>query len=253
MGFEGLEIRLRQGKLPFQTGNLPLQPFPLPKCLLQLPQLLFRLGQKPRLIEAAFVFQLLELPGEGRLVNPLVAGGDQGVEPGPQSLALGHGHLLLPDKPGPAEYLPLHPQKGLAAVVRRQLRHRQPGLRLVGPEDPHGDAALGGPLQGDASAVPVESHGAGHGASGPGGIALLGGKGLPCGFGPGIQAIEHGKQEGAPGALAPFVLPGEDIEPRGEFQGPVLQRSEGRRHGFNSHGSATSSPSKSLAASSAAR
>ena len=47
------------------------------------------------------------------------------------------------------------PQQQLAAVGPVQFRHRQTGGRLIGPEFPQGDSALGGALDGDVPSVPA--------------------------------------------------------------------------------------------------
>src|SRR5699024_8173498 len=72
---------------------------------------------------------------------------------------------------------------------------------------------------------------------------FLVGKGGFCGLGPGVQTVEHGKKECTPGALAPLIGGGYNIEARLQGEGFILELSEGGGHFVDSH-KLTSLPSK---------
>ena len=233
----------------FQPGTAVLQDRQPLQSILQLGQLGLGLGDQP----LAAVFQVLQAVRQDLGIPGVVAGGHQIRQTGPQELTLEIRQIRLADKARPAEDLPLHPQDLLAAVLGRQLRNRQSGGRFIGPEFSQGNTASGAALYGDVPALPVQVDPTGHGLPGPGGVVVFGSQAVFCGFGPGIQAIEHGQQEGAPGALAPFVGCGKYVQPRLQPKGLPLQLAEGGGHGIDSHGSATSSPSRIFRDSSAAR
>ena len=185
----------------FQLGELPLQ----------LLQLSLRLGKQTGLIISALIAQVFQLSRQPVCRAAFVAGSDQGVEPTPQSLVLGHRQVGKTDEARPAVHRLLHAQKHGSAVGGVQLLHRKAGSGFVSPEFSQGHPPLGAALDGDVPSVPVQVNPAGHGAARPGLIPLLVRQSRLRALDPGIQAVEHGKQEGAPGALAPLVGGGDDI------------------------------------------
>ena len=202
---------------------------------------------------AAPVSQLLQGSCQTLGIAAFVSGGHQGIESAAQILVRRHRQIAEADEAGSAVDILLHPQQGLPTVGGGQLRDGNAGTRFIRPEFPQRDPALGGPLDGDVPALPMDIHPACHGASRPGSIVLLVGKGCLGALGPGIQAVEHGRQEGAPGTFAPLVGGMEDIQPRLQLQGLMLQLAEGGCHPVNSHGRATSLPASSFREISAAR
>src|SRR5699024_8761136 len=52
----------------------------------------------------------------------------------------------------------------------------------------------------------------------------------------GIHAVEHGREEGRPGALARAVGKDEAVEPVGKLQHRAVQAAEGGLHAQNHHG-----------------
>ena len=232
--------------------RLDVQRFQLGELLIQLLQLGLRLGKQTGFVVAAFVPQILQLIRQPIRRAAFVAGGDEGVEPAPQSLVLGHGQVGKADEARPAVHRLLHAQKPRPAVGGIQLLHGKAGGSLVGLEFSQGHPPLGAALDGDVPAVPVQVDPAGHGASGPGLVALLVRKSRLCALGPGVQAVEHGKQKGAPGAFAPLVGGSDDIQAWLQGQCLMLQLAEGGRHFVNSH-SLTSLPSRIFREISAAR
>ena len=201
----------RKGALHFI--QLDFQGPQLVQGVFQVGALLLGLGQQTGAVVAAAVFQLPQSLFQPGPVAAFVPGGDQGVEPAAQGVVLGHRQLGLADEAGPLEHAALHPQKKLAAVGSVQLRHLHAGVGLIGPEGAQGDTALGGPLNGDVPALPVQVDPPGHGASRPGGVALLVRQTGAGGLGPGVQPVEHGQQKGAPGAFAPFVGGMDHVQP----------------------------------------
>ena len=120
----------------------------------------------------------------------------------------------MTDEACPAEHRLLHTQQHLAAVGRRQFGHGQARFRFIGPELPQGHPALGPALDGDVPAVPVQVDAALHGTARPGRVVLLVCQRRPGGLGPGVQAVKHGDEKGAPGAFAPLIGGGDDVQPR---------------------------------------
>ncbi len=240
------------GQLHFQLPALTVQSLQFLQPGLQSVPLRFLLGQQAAFVVAAAVFQLLQAVRQPVGVPAFVPGGDQGVQPTAQGLVLGHRQIGMADEARPAEHRLLHAQEHLAAVGRGQLRHWQAGGRFKGGKLPQGHPAAGGAEDGDVPALPVQIDPPLHGAARPGSVTLLVRQGVFGGFGPGVQAVEHGHQEGAPGALAPLVGSGEDVQPRLQGQRLMLQLAEGGRHLVNSH-SRTSLPLRILREISAAR
>ena len=117
-------------------------------------------------------------------------------------------------------------------------------MGLVCPEDTKDAAALCTALNGNVPVVPAKLHSSGHGATGPGGVTLFIGQGSLGGVHSGLNAVEHGYQEGAPGAFAPFVGGFDDVKTRLQDQGLVFQFAKGGGHGIDPHGSFTSRFSK---------
>src|SRR5699024_6537449 len=56
----------------------------------------------------------------------------------------------------------------------------------------------------------------------------------------GVDAVEHGPQEGRPGGLAPLVGGLDDIQPLLQLQLPVIQAAEGGFHTNDFHGQGSS-------------
>ena len=160
-----------------------------------------------------------------------------------QGIILCHRQIGKAQKARPGKYTALHPQQHLTTVGSGQFRNLQSGIGFIGPEHPHRRSALTAALNGDIPALPVQFHPSRHGTAGPGGEALLIRKGSFGCFSPGIQPVEHGHQKGAPCGFAPFIGSLDDIQPRLERQGFVLQLAEGGSHGIDLHGRRTSCPS----------
>ena len=233
-------IQLLQPSLDFFNAllhffALGLQRFHLRQFFFQSIPLHFRLGQQAGAIIPAPVFQFLQLHRQPVGSAAFISGGDQCIEPPAQGFILGHRQICLADESGPAEHCLLHPQQHLTAVCRCQFIHRQTCCRFVSPEFSQRNPPLGGPFNGDIPALPVQVNPAGHGTSGPGGIVVLVGQGVFCGLGPGIHAVEHGNQKGAPGAFSPLIGCGDDIQSRLQGQALVFQLAEGSRHFIDSH------------------
>ena len=170
LGGVGLRAGIAQGLGVIAQGILPgrhlaLTDTKLPCLLFQSRQriqllhegfqLLLGLGQEAGSVVAAAVFQLPQGAAQLIRVPAFIPGGDQGVEPPPQGFILGHGQIRKPDKACPGKDASLHPQQPLAAVCPIQLRHRQPGRCLIGPELAQRDPPLGGAFNGNVPALPV--------------------------------------------------------------------------------------------------
>ena len=225
----------RLGIQAVQFVDLSLQGIPLRLCL----------GEQSAAVIAAAVFQVLQLRRQPVSGAAFISGGHQRVQAAAQSLVLGHRQVRVADESRPAEHRLLHAQQHLAAVGRCQLAHGQARFRFIGPELSQWHPALGPALDGDVPAVPAQIDAALHGAAGPGSVVLLVCQRRPGGLGPGVQAIEHGDEKGAPGAFAPFVGGGDDIQPRLQGQRLMLQLAEGGGHSVNFH-SVTSRPASSF-------
>ena len=211
------------------------------------------LGKQSRFVVLTLVFQLFQLFCQPFGIPRIITGGHQGGESCPKRFASRYRQIRLTNKACSAEHLPFHPQKLQTAVFPGQFRNCQAGFRFICLKHAHRHSAAGSAFQSQIPSVPVDFHSAGHGRAGPGRIVLLI---RQTGFGglcPGIQAVEHGQKKGAPGALSPLVFTGNHVEPRFQGQRLMLQLSEGGRHGIYDHGSSTSSPSRILRDSSAAR
>ena len=232
--------------------RLNIQRFQLCQLLLQLLQLSLRLGKQTGLIISALIAQILQLSRQPVCRAAFVAGGDESVKSAPQSLVLGHRQVGKADEARPAVHRLLHTQKHGSAVGGVQLLNRKARSGFVSPEFSQGHPPLGAALDGDVPAAPVQVNPAGHGAARPGLIPLLVRQSRLCALDPGIQAVEHGQQEGTPGAFAPLVGGGDDVQTRLQSQSLVLQLAEGSRHFVNSHRT-TSLPSRIFREISAAR
>ena len=191
--------------------RLNVQRFQLGELLLQLLQLSLRLGKQTGFIISALIAQVFQLRRQPVCRAAFIAGGDESVEPAPQSLVLGHGQVGKADEARPAVHRLLHPQKHGSAVGGGQLLNRKTRKGFIGPELPQGHPPLGAALDGNVPAVPVQVNPAGHGAARPGLIPLLVRQSRLCALDPGVQAVEHGQQEGTPGAFAPLVGGGNDV------------------------------------------
>ena len=205
----------------------------------------FQLGKKAAFVVAAAVFQIPEVFCQPIACAAFVTGGHKVIQAAAEGFILGDGQVRLTDKPRPAEHRLLHAQQLLAAVCRRQLRDGQSGIGFVGIEFAQGNSALGAALDGDVPAVPIQVNAPRHGVARPGSVALLVGEGGFRGFCPGVQTVEHGREKGAPGAFAPFVGGGEDVQTRLKGQLRAFQLAEGGRHFVDFH-SVTSRPSSSF-------
>ena len=212
----------------------------------QLLEPAFRLRQQTGAVVAAFVFQLLESLFQPLSVPGFIPGGHQLVETAAQSLVLGHRKIGKPYEAGAVKDTLLCPQKHLTAARGGKLRHCKAGFGFIGAEIPQGGAAFGFPLNGDVPPLPVQVDAAGHGNPRPGLVSLLVRQPVFGGFCPGVQPVEHGAEEGAPGGFAPFVGGVEDVQSRLQLQHGVLQLAEGGDHFVNSHGRRTSFPASSF-------
>ena len=248
---QGGQVNL-QGLLPAVQGPKPLlQPGGLDVQLLQSLQLTAaglqlpaRLGQQAGLVVPAFVFQLPQAGSQGGAGGTVVSCGDQPVQPVAQGLVPAYGQVPALQEAGALVYAALHAQQNLPAPVRRQLRDGETGFRLEGAKVAHGNAPLGLPLDGNAAILPQHLHRALHGLSGPGLVPLLVRQLALAGPLPGVDSVEHGQKEGAPGAFSPLVGGGDEIQPGGKGQGLSVQLPEGGGHGAEDHGSVTSCPSR---------
>ena len=106
--------------------RLNIQRFQLGELLLQLLQLSLRLGKQTGLIISALIAQVFQLSRQPVCCATFVAGSDQGVEPTPQSLVLGHRQVGKTDEARPAVHRLLHAQKHGSAVGGVQLLHGKP-------------------------------------------------------------------------------------------------------------------------------
>ena len=104
--------------------RLNVQRFQLGELLLQLLRLSLRLGKQTGLIISALIAQVFQLSRQPVCRAAFVAGGDQGVEPAPQSLVLGHRQVGKTDEARPAVHRLLHAQKHGSAVGGVQLLNR---------------------------------------------------------------------------------------------------------------------------------
>ena len=245
MGVQLLQPCLDVVQTHFQLLHLCVQRVQFIDLILQGVPLAFQLGEKTAFVEAAAVFQVPQIFCQLVAGTAFVAGGHEVVEPASKGFILRYGQVRLTDKPSPAEHCLLHAQQLLAAVCRRQLRDRQPGIGFVRLEFAQGNSALGAALDGDVPAVPIQVNATRHGIARPWGVALLVGEGGFRGFGAGFQTVEHGNKKGAPCAFAPLVGGSENVQPRLEGQLRVLQLAEGGSHFVDFH-SVTSRPSSSF-------
>ena len=260
LALQGLLVGV-QGGLPilqlpdpgFQPGGLDFQGLQGLKRLSAYGQSLPGLGQKAGFVILTFVFQFPQPCCQGGGGGAVVAGGHQLVQAAAQSFVLAHGQLSAPEKAGTLIHAAFCTQEQLAAVVRRQLRDGKAGFCLKSPELAHGNPPFGLPLDGDPAALPEDLHGPLHGLAGPGLVALFV-RELAL-FGPltGVDAVKHGQKKGAPGAFAPLVGGGNQVEAGGEGEGLVFQLAEGGGHGADVHGRVTSCPSRIWRLSRAAR
>ena len=241
---------LRQPGLYFL--NLFFQREPLFQFVFQHRALFFCLGNPSGTVIAAFVLQFPQTPLQQLGITAFISGGDQGIEPAPQCIILGQRQIRKADETSPAEHALLHSQQQLSAIGSRQFRNHHTRSRFKGTEFPHRDSPPAAAFYGDVAATPANIHTAGHRASRPGGVVILVCQGRLCGLNPGVQAIEHSHEEGAPGTLPPFILPLHNVQSRFQNQRFMFQFAEGSCHSVNSHGSCTSIPARSRRESSAA-
>ena len=191
--------------------------------------LLLQLGQ-----QAGLVIPAAALPGPQPLVglgpgHVLLPGGHQGGNALLQFLALGDGQVGLPQEDRPVKDLPADPGEGLPHVLGGEARRGQAGGPVDGGEVPHGDAPGGGPADLQRSVPLLADHEALHGDAAPGAVTVLIGRGSLSVPLAGVQAVEHGPQEGAPGGLARPVGGADEGKAPVEGQGLVFQTAKGGR------------------------
>ena len=248
---------LMKGQLPGAEGMLPSGLGPLS---LQLVELVVELGELActagqfrllllqlrdaahALVDLAAVEPLLELSlhlGVGYILLP---GGNQGGDAGLQLRGGADGQgAALSDEGGALIDLPAYAQQHLAAGVGGQAGDGLLGAGIHGGEAAKGHIAPRPSPNGNVLALPLQGDLPLHGGAGPGLVAVLVGQvalSVPV---PGVDAVEHGLQKGAPGGLSSFVGGGDDVESRLQSQALSLELAESGSHGFDLHG-ATSSP-----------
>ena len=235
----------------FQFCLTLLKPLSLDIQLLQGTKLLFqfiplglRLGQQAGFIVPAFVLEVFQCLRQLISRAAFISGGHQIIQPAAQRVILGHRHVGQLQKARPDKNTPLHAQQFHAAVGGGQLRHVHAGFRLVCPKLAKNQPSTGAPLDGNIPAIPADVHPALHGRAGPGSITFLICQGRLGSAGLGVDAIQHGNDECAPGTLAPFIGSFDDIHTRLQGQGLMLQLAEGGCHGIDLHGNTTSCPSR---------
>ena len=225
------QLLLPAFQLLAQGRFLLAQALDLPELLLGGADVRLTFGDQARTVVAAAVFQLPELRRQPLAVAGLVAGGHQGVEPAAQGIVGLHRKVGKPQKARALKYALFHAQQHLAAVVGGQLPDGKARLGLPGQEIPHGDPATAPALDGDVPALVQEAQGALHGLAGPGQIFFFFRQIFTPGPLPGVDAVEHGGEEGAPGGFAPLVGGGDHIQTLGKVQGLPVQLAEGGGHG----------------------
>ena len=236
----------QSGLLLPQALCLNVQAVQVPKLPLQVRRFRLCLGQQASAVVAAAVSQVPELFLQCLGSAAVIPSGHQGIQPVAQGLILGHRQVRQPDESGPGKDALFHPQQHGAAVGSGQLRHRQAGVGFKSLKISKNGAAFGLSLNGNVPALPAQVYGAGHGHTGPGGIVLLIRQSRSGGSGTGLQAIEHGNQEGTPGGFSPLIGGVDHIESRLQGQCLMLQLAEGGSHRIDLHGSTTSCPSRSF-------
>ena len=259
MGLSGqtaaAETGERIGPLPFQgadgllqAGDLPAQGGQRFRLLLHLGQLLLQLGDLAHaLVHPAAVEPLPQAGlglGKGHV---LLAGGDQGGDAPLQLWGGGDGQVSPAAQEGGAlKYLPAHAGEQLPAGVGGETGYRllRPGVH--GGEGGEGCAVFGAPADGDIPAPPLHLQLPGHGGPGPGLIAVfLRQMALPVPL-PGVEAVEHGLPEGAPGGFSPLIGGADQVQTVPQLQPGPVQLAEDGGHGSDFHGQ-MSSPFSSAA------
>ena len=199
----------------------------LAEGLVDLLLLMFQLGEQAGVVEAAAVlpaFQGFVRLGPGALLLP---GGHQGGNPPFQLLALGDGQAALAEKNRAVKDLPPYTGEGFPQVFPGEAGDGAAAVHIHRGEIPHRDPALGGAADlNDGTAIFTE-HGALHRGPVPGAVAVLVGGGPPLVPLAGIQAVEHGPEEGTPGGLAAAVGGTDEGHARAEGEGLPLEAAEG--------------------------
>ena len=210
-----------------------------------LPQLSLQLGDEPGgavgLAAVAPVFQGAHGGGVGDL---LLSGGGQSGNAPLQIRGGGDGGVPLAHQGAADKHLPAHPREGLSHVGGGEEGHRVPGGGVHRLKAPKGAGAVGKAAQGDALPLPLQPEFPRHDGPRPGLIPRLLGQVPRLVPLPGVDAVEHGGEEGRPGGFSTFVGGGEDVEPGGEGEGGPLQLAEGGGHGDDVHARMSSSPSR---------
>src|SRR5699024_8950713 len=212
--------------------------------LLLRAQLGLKLGQRARAAAAPAAV----LPGPQaaeRLgaAGPLLACRDYGGDAPLQLSRARDRGLALAYEGAAAEDLPPRADERFARRGPREPRHRLRRAAVHGPELPHGRGGGLGPAR-ERYLTPrvFELHRPGHRRAGPGRVTELVGQKAALHALRGVDAVEHGADEGAPGALAALVGAGYDVEAGFELQRLALKAAEIGGHAADDHSSSASSP-----------
>ena len=210
-GGPGLEL----GQILAQGGGLG-------EGLLELGLLRLQLGDQAAFVEPAAVEPGLEAfvgLGPGYILLP---GGDQGGDPLLQLLALADGQASLAEEHRAVKDLLAHASEDLPGGLPGQAGHGQAGVLVDRRKIPHGHPAGGGPAELQDPALEFTDQQPLHGGAAPGPVTVFVGGGALAVPLAGVQAVEHGPQEGAPGGFPAAVGGPDEGHPRAEFQGVPL-------------------------------
>ena len=250
--------RLPGGQLvpaALQPGPLPLQIGEPGGHFLQLGQRVPHLGQLPlqpgdlphAAVDPAAVEPVLQSAldlGEGDLLLP---GGGQG---GDTPLQLGGGgdrELVSAQEGGAGKHLGPRSGEQLPAGLAGEAGDGLLGAGVHRREGAKGGVPPGPPADGDRPALPLQLQLPLHGGARPGLIAVFVGQMALLVPVPGVDAVEHGPPEGAPGGFAPLVGGVDHGEAGPRLQPGVVQFAEGGGHGLDLHSRFPSSRSSRAA------
>ena len=201
---EGL---LQSGAAGFQGGNLPGGLLHLGESLLHLLQLLGEPGNETHaLVHPTAVEPLFEPPLRLGVGHVLLPRGHQGGDALFQLRGGGDGEIAPGTDEGRAlKDLPAHSGQQIPTGLGGEAGHRFLRAGIDGGEGAEGGVSPGTPAEGDGPPLPLQLHLPLHGGARPGLVVVLVRQMALLVPVPGVDAVEHGPPEGAPGGFAPLV------------------------------------------------
>ena len=166
----------------------------------------------------------------------LPSGGRQILQVLLQGLVWRHRQSLPGENSGAQKDRLLHAEKVFPAGFPGEPFDGPARGRVVGPEGVHGLSALAGALEDNLPPTVAQMHRPGHGFAAPGEVPGLHRQSVPALALRRVHAVEHGHQEGCPGAFPRAVGQAQHVQPRRGPQHRAVQAAEGGLHLNQLHG-----------------